>query len=773
MKKKKARIGAYIMLLSVLIPHIALWRLFPLKATAAENSFVHTPVELTAEEQAFVDRGEEIVIGCDADICPLLFQDEETGEAKGITVDVLNIVSETTGLRFRYALLPEGDITYQDLQAIGVDLVASVEYHSINQQVAGIAMTEPYLQTAKVFVCKKGVVLDADTDMVIAASSGSQTLSKALQDIYPNFRIDYYPSTQDALSALLAGKADAVLQNQYSLQRILAKPIYDDLQVVGAAAIGDYHCLAAVVPIGEGQSNILDENTALLLSILNKGIGGLDKEEVSFIIIKESAENVYQFTMEDFAYRYRYAIMIMAIGFLLIIFLLWQVHDLQKRREQQVATEKRAKELAVMNEKMREQEILLRDALAHAEEGSRAKTSFLFNMSHDIRTPMNAILGLTAIALKHKEEQEKMIDSLEKIDESGRKLMHLLNNALDMSRISNDKVELTESACDLLDVITRTKDILQSDIERKKLIVRIDMMEIKNRSVYCDELRMNQILFNLLSNAVKFSKPEGVITISLAQSSLGIEGSYAYELRVKDNGIGMSQDFQERIFEPFEREKSSTISKLHGMGLGMSITKSLVDLMGGTIKVVSEPDQGAEFIVCFIFKAHIDNASHAMDNTLDAVETGEIGAAGAEETGAGGMQDTGPKEVDFTDKRILVVEDIEINAEIIREILGEMGFLIDTAENGKIAVEKVQSAEPGYYDLILMDIQMPIMDGYQATREIRSLERKDLADIPIVAMTANVFEEDKRNALASGMNAHLSKPVEIDKLEETLQKFLC
>lgn len=705
-------------------------------------------VELSEEEQEFIKEKNEIVIGCPVGNCPLIFQGEKAGEIKGITIDILDLVSEATGLKFRYQALPTGNVTYADLQRLQVDLIASVECNAINEQSLGIAMTKPYLQAEKVFVCKKGVLFEPEKDMVIAIASGSQTLAEIIREKYPNFQVKFYRSTEEALSALLSGKADAVLQNQYSLERILVKPLYEDLQMVAAASVGDAQCLACLVEISKNRKNVISDETACLLSILNKGIASLDKSEVSFLIIKEMSENTYKLTMGDVLYRYRYAVIIIVISLYLIIILLWRNHILQKKRSEQLAAEQRARELSAINEHMHEQQILLRDALERAEEGSRAKTSFLFNMSHDIRTPMNAILGFTTIAYNNRDDRAKLTDSLEKIRESGNHLLQLINEILDMSRIESGKVTLTESACNLVEAIEKVKDILQTEMAKKELTVQVDVSEVKNEWVYCDILRVNQILFNLLSNAMKFSRAGGVITVKLHQNYSEMKEYAAYELRVKDTGIGISPEFLSHIFEPFEREYTSTVSKTQGTGLGMSITKGLIDLMGGTIDVYSELDKGTEFVLHFTFKIQED----VQQCEERAEEVSQV--------------------TDFSGKRLLLVEDNELNREIAREILGEKGFMIEVAEDGQIAVEMVRNSAPGYYDAVLMDIQMPVMNGYQATREIRKLEMKQLADIPIIAMTANAFDEDKKEALANGMNAHIAKPIDIKVLYETLEKIL-
>lgn len=744
-KQHKMKLRLFAAIIAILCHSVIL---LPEDLCAAEN-MPEPALELSEEEQAFIAEKKELTIGCTVDNCPLTYQDEDTGEIKGITIDILNMISESTGLTFRYQALPPGDIKIADLQRLQVDMVASVEYHEINEHALGIVMTDPYLHAEKVFVCKKGVLFEPDKEMVIGVTSGSQTLANIIQKKFPNFHVTAYDSTEDLLSALLSGEVDAALQNQYSIERLLAKPLYEDLQVVAAASISDSHCLGAMVPITEDRENMISDETALLLSVLNKGIANLDKSEVSFCIIQETAENTYKLTLWDMLYRYRYAAVILSISSLLIIFLLWWNYILHRKRMEQSAAEKRAKELAAINAQLHEQKLLLTDALERAKEGSKAKTAFLFNMSHDIRTPMNAILGFTTIAYHNRDNMEKLTDALEKIEESGKHLLLLINKILDMSKIESGKVKLTEHPCNLVESIEKVRDILQTEMDKKDLKVTIDVAEVKDAWVYCDKLRVDQILFNLLSNAGKFSKNGGVIAIALRQNPSDMEDYATYELRVQDHGIGMSPEFQSHIFEPFERERTSTISKTQGTGLGMSITKSLVDLMGGTIEVKSELDHGTEFILHFTFKIHED-IPQTEEPAID--ETSLLSA--------------------FSGRRLLVVEDNNLNREIVQELLSEKGLIIETAENGQLAVEMVRNSAPGYYDAVLMDIQMPVMDGYTATREIRKLETKELADIPVIALTANAFNEDKKEALENGMNAHLAKPLDIRALHETLAKLL-
>ncbi len=720
--------------------------LFFTASVSAEPAATAQPaLSLTAQELAYRDQAGEITIGCPTNDCPMLFQNSKTGRLEGITIDILNLVSEATGLSFRYQALPSGSVTYQDLQQLGVDMVAGVECNEFNTHSRGLAMTNAYIHAAKVFVCKKDVEFHPDGAMTIAVNSGSQTLEKVIRQQYPLFQVLFCSSTEEALSALLSGKADAVLQNQYTIERILRKPLYEDLRIVATAAIGDSQCLACIVPISEDGA--LPEDASLLLSILNKGIQTLDQSQVSFLIIRETSENAYEFTLWDLLYHYRYALAGLLVCLVFILNLLRKNRILHRKRLEQIEAQRRAKELAAINEQMTEQQLLLRDALKHAEEGNRAKTTFLFNMSHDIRTPMNAILGFTEIAGRNLNDTARLRDCLDKIQSSGKHLLHLMNNILDMTKIENGNETLTQECCNLKDCVEKSRDFFQSEVDQRHLTLQIDTSAVTNEWVYCDSLRLNQIVFNLLSNAVKFSKPGGHILLTLRQKPCALPQYASYEMRVKDDGIGMSEEFLSHIFEPFEKEHTSTISQTQGSGLGMSIAKNLVDLMGGTIQVTSQPNQGTEFVLQFTF---------TVQEQARQMEREEQVAA----------------PTDFSEKRLLLVDDNELNMEIAQELLRDAGFWVDTAENGQIAVDKVRQSAPGYYDAILMDIQMPVMNGYQASREIRGLADKALAGIPIIALTANAFDEDKKEALANGMNAHIAKPLDIAVLCETLKSVL-
>ena len=547
--------------------------------------------------------------------------------------------------------------------------------------------------------------------------------------------------------------------------------------------------------------------------------------------------------------------------------------------------EGRTKYILVMSDRTADKQInqALSDAVAAAETANRAKSTFLSNMSHDIRTPMNAIIGFTTLALSNIDDKERVKDYLAKTLASSNHLLSLINDVLDMSRIESGKLHLEEVEVNLSDVLHDLKTIVSGQIYAKQLEFYMDAMDVTDEDVYCDKTRLNQILLNLLSNAIKFTPAGGTVSVRVRQLAGKVRGCGQYEFRIKDNGIGMSQEFAQKIFEPFERERTSTVSRIQGTGLGMAITKNIVDMMGGTIKVQTAQGKGSEFIICLPMRTQAEHRpvekiteleglkALVVDddfNTCDSVTKmlvkvgmrAEWTLSGKEavlrarqsiemsdvyyayiidwrlpdmngievtrqirslhddtpiiiltaydwsdievEAKAAGvtafcskpmflsdLRDTlmtaiGQKQAqeeqgvlpqkttDFKGKHILLAEDNELNREIAVEILNAYGFEVDTAENGAVAVEKVSTAAPGQYDLVLMDVQMPIMDGYTATHRIRELENPALACIPILAMTANAFDEDRRNALESGMNGFLSKPIVIADLVQEMRKIL-
>ena len=379
-----------------------------------------------------------------------------------------------------------------------------------------------------------------------------------------------------------------------------------------------------------------------------------------------------------------------------------------------------------------------------AEEASRAKTFFLSNMSHDIRTPLNAIIGYTTLAGQESASAEKKEEYLGKIDMAGRQLLDLVNDVLEMSRIESGKLTLEPERVNLEKAVREVADLVRTQLESRRLHFSVSC-DLTHRWVLCDQPLLNRALMNLLCNAGKFTGEDGRVSLSLEET--GCDGKRAaYRIRVADTGIGMSPEFVEKLFTPFEREQTSTVSKIQGTGLGMSITKAIVDLMGGSIAVETEKGKGTVFTVTVEFP-------------LAEAEEEQEKARAAAPSGLEGL-------------RVLLVEDNAVNLEIAQLLLSQAGMIVETAENGQIAVEMAASAVPGYYQAILMDIQMPVMDGYTAARTIRALPDPELSRVPIIAMTANAFQEDVRAAEEAGMNGHIAKPLDVAVMMETLSSIL-
>ncbi len=573
---------------------------------------------------------------------------------------------------------------------------------------------------------------------------------------------------------------------------------------------------------------------------------------------------------EAFASVYAVRNIGIAVGLLLILAVgiyYYIIHSQAKRAMEQ------AVERAVLEEKLQK-----------AEAAERAKTTFLSNMSHDIRTPMNAIIGFTTLAQTNIDNKERVQGYLKKIMSSSNHLLSLINDILDMSRIESGRLNIEEKECSISDIFRDMRNIILTQMEAKQLNFFMDTIDVMDEDIWCDKLHVNQVLLNLLSNAIKFTPAGGSVSLSIRQKPGAPTGYGSYEIRVKDTGIGMSQEFARHIFEPFERERTSTVSGIQGTGLGMAITKNIVDTMGGTIEVKTERGHGTEFILNFDFRLQngpshaeviheleglralvVDDSFSTCDSVTkmltqigmraewtlhgreavlrarQAVEMGDRFYAyiidwalpdlsglevvrqvracvgdqvpiiivtaydwsafedEAREVGVTAfcskpiflseLRDTlvsvlkgtqAPAEAQavlpeasrFQGRSLLLVEDNELNREIAEELLLEAGFEVETAEDGTEAVDKVRYAKPGTYDLVLMDIQMPVMNGYDAARAIRALPDPEAANIPIVAMTANAFDEDRQRALDAGMNDHVAKPIDVEKLLEVLAKIL-
>ena len=528
---------------------------------------------------------------------------------------------------------------------------------------------------------------------------------------FPDAKIVYYPSINECLDAVLSGKVDCTTINGLRSD-ILKNRKYRNLSM-HQMKTSDDRCFG--IQIGnEG-----------LLKLINRGMNIVGTEYAQELSYKYS-QKLYDYSISDFIKDHMYVFGSLLL-IVVVIILVLLIRDSKHYKA----------------------------ALDAAENANRAKTIFLNNMSHDIRTPMNAIVNFTELAQASVGNKEQTADYLSKISVSSKHLLSLINDVLDMSRIASEMISLAEETINIAALIEDLQTIIQPTVAEKRQNFSVDFSKIENQNIITDKLRLNQILLNILSNAIKFTNEDGSISLNVSEEETKAENKQpqtsVYEFRIKDNGIGMSRDFQKIIFNSFTRERTSTVSGIQGTGLGMAITKKIVDMLGGTIQVQSEEDHGSEFIVRLPCKISSEKTEQLCKSepAKDALV-----------------------QADFSGKRVLLAEDNEMNQMIAVANLENAGFAVEVANDGVEALEKVRTNPAGYYDVILMDIQMPKMDGYEAARRIRALPEPEKASVPIVAVTANTFGEDCEAALKAGMNKHLAKPYDIPQIIQTIYSLL-
>ena len=822
-------------------------------------SMDYTPI-LTGEEKAWLRKHGAIRMGFLASDSGVSTFDPATGEFTGVITDYIQFAADCLGnqeLEFQLVGYDSKEAELDALKSGEIDMIFHCDQNPNLAEEYHFACTNTTWTSNLMAVTNKQHFNENNVNR-IAVPQNKLSLKKYLAFYYPQWEIVDCDTQEDAARLVKDGQADCFVTGISSENKYSKKYSFYSVPLVNPVR----SCFA----VNSGNRS--------LLSILNKTIKAMPVNMLAgaLAMYKSSARKV---TLSDFIKDNFFKVMLIS-SIAVAVVLLTILMLLQKARKAEAAARKAASDTQELNAK-------LQVAVEKAESANRAKSTFLSNMSHDIRTPMNAIIGFTTLALSNIDDTDRVKDYLGKTLASSNHLLSLINDVLDMSRIESGKIHLEEVEVNLSDVLHDLKTIVSGQIYAKQLELYMDAMDVTDEDVYCDKTRLNQILLNLLSNAIKFTPAGGTVSVRVRQLAGKVRGCGQYEFRIKDNGIGMSQEFAQKIFEPFERERTSTVSGIQGTGLGMAITKNIVDMMGGTIEVQTAQDKGTEFTVCVPMRAQTEqrpvekiteleglkalvvdddfntcdsvtkmlvkvgmraewtlsgkeavlrarqsiemsDAYHAYiidwrlpdmngievtrqirslhDDTPIIILTAydwsdiEVEAKAAGVTAfcakpmfmsdlretlmsalgqkpADAVQGLLPeKNADFKGKHILLVEDNELNREIAQEILQEYGFLVDTAENGAVAVEKVSAAAPGSYDLVLMDVQMPIMDGYTATRKIRALDDPARAKLPILAMTANAFDEDRRNALESGMNGFLSKPIVIDDLVQELHKIL-
>ncbi len=661
----------------------------------------------SAAEKAWLDEHSMLRIGYLENYMPYSDTDARgnvTGIVKNMTAQMLKQLG-IDDLKVDYHGYQSFDDMIADITADKIDAAFPVGGGYYYSEENGIHQSNPVVSVSTQLVFKGEYSDDAVRHFAVNQNNRMQYYYVLTH--FPDAEITMYPSIDDCLEAVLAEEAGCTTLNGLRANDILKNSKYHKLSMQQLAQ-NDDRCYG--VKIGnEG-----------LLKILNRGINLVGPDFAQSIAHRYTSE-LYTYTIKDIIMDHLalFVLLILAIAALIIAFL---VRDIRRSRRE----------------------------IREKESANRAKTAFLNNMSHDMRTPMNAIVGFTDLAAEHADDSEQVRSYLDMISVSSHHLLSLINDVLDMSRIESGNLNIEEENVDLKELIDDIRLITQTDAEAKNLELSIDTEGIQHGNVVTDRLRLSQVLLNILSNAVKFTPDGGTIRFNAEERLSESEETAEYVFRIKDNGIGMSEEFRTTIFDAFTRERTTTVSGIQGTGLGMAITKSIIDKMGGSITVQSEEGKGSEFIVSVPFK--VTSAPESKASKTDAAE--------------------GEQQHDFTGKRVLLVEDNEMNRMIATAILEKTGVAIDIAENGQVAVDKVKAAEAGYYDIILMDIQMPVMDGYEATRQIRALEDPGKAKTPIVAVTANAFEEDRKITMAAGMDDHLSKPYEVPAIMKTMSNLI-
>ena len=817
-------------------------------------------------ERAWMDAHDAITIGYLNDYLPYSDTDDHenvTGIIRDIMPEMLSSMG-VSDIAVNYRGFASYDYMIAAVNDGGIDAAFPVGGGLYYSEVSGIYQSNAVV-SAPTELVYKGEYSEETTIASFAVNENNRMQYYYIRTNFPEAEIVMYPSIDACLEAVASGKAGSTTLNGLRANDILKNGKYRELSLLQLSRSDD-RCFG--VKIGnEG-----------LLKLLNRGVSVLGSDYAQSISYRYT-DGLYTVTVFDVLREHMdvfgSAILIIAA---LIIFLL--VRDTRRSKKEVLDKEAARQALEAKNRELADGREALSNALIAAEHANRAKTTFLNSMSHDIRTPMNAIVGFTALAASHADNPEQVRDYLGKISVSSQHLLSLINDVLDMSRIESGKVTIEASEVHLPDLIHDLRTIIQANITAKQQELFIDTQDVVSEDIVTDRLRLNQVLLNILTNAIKFTPSGGTISFRVIEKPSGRADVADFEFRIRDNGIGMSEEFQHTIFDAFTRERTSTVSGIQGTGLGMAITKNIVDMMGGTISVSSKPGAGTEFVVnipckiagekrkpeplpqlqglralvadddtntclsvCSMLreigmrpdwtnygKEAIIRAKDAWDHAdafsayiidwmmpdLNGIETVRrirkvIGDSApiiiltaydwsdiedeAREAGVTAFcskplfmselrdvlsrpfceqqeEAVKPEEKDFSGRTVLLAEDNEMNQMIAMEILRHAGFAVEVAGDGAQAVEMTERAPAGHYDVILMDIQMPRMDGYEAARRIRALEDPEKANIPIVAVTANAFDEDRREALEAGMDGHLAKPYDIPQMMDTLSRLL-
>lgn len=808
----------------------------------------------TEEEKEYIKNSKPLKVGMLSNRRPLSYLDKNTGKMIGISCEIMNEISKISGLKFDIQSVPEDKTPIECLKLGMYDIASGVVNSEIFRNDKEIMLTDSFLKSRFVIVVKNGTKYSREKIYTASVPRSFQFLREYLHRDYPHWNI-VLRSKEDSLDSVVSGEADLTILNEHEIGYMIQMPKYSNLTVVSSYFYKDASSMAL-------KSN----DNPVLLNIINKSISCLNKEKIQEVLINNTVADPYRYSLGDIFYQYKYSCIIILLLLVLVIILLLLI-SLNKNKNLSIIQSKNEQLLYIA---------------AEAKKANEAKSKFFSQMSHEIRTPLNVILSFVEISQKEIDDKELLKDYLQKISNSSKVLLGIINEVLDMSAIENNKLKLSNSSFGIKHLLSSTGSFFYQDSKEKGINFNIKTNGIREDIVIGDELRLNQILNNLISNALKFTPKGGQILIDVTQTSDSVDKVY-FRFVVSDTGCGISEDFQQRVFLPFEQE-SEKITKEHGgSGLGLAITKKLVELMGGQISVKSEINKGTSFTVDLPFtKVEEDKKTVlydfsairvlVVDDDMGACEyaslilerlgvrneyvmTGEdalktlslaknnnepfkmcivdwrmpningiellqkiksnfgkeivtvitsaydlnelsskynskgvdyfipkplfqssvynlIVKIFSQNKSSKSLEYINSEFYDFKGYKALIAEDIPLNMEVIVKILQYTGIDIDCAEDGKQALQMFSSSKENYYDVILIDIDMPIMNGYDATKNIRALNRSDAQKVPIFAMTANAFTSDIAEAINSGMNGHILKPIEIKILYEILNKVL-
>ena len=682
---------------------------------------------LTGKEKVWVEEHGGIQIGFLNNDPAIFSMDEETGKLTGMLAEYISYAKDCLGnqtLEFNIHAYDDYDEMIQALQNREIDMIFYAGRNPYFAEQNGYALTNT-AWTYSLMAVTDEEKFDENKVYTVAVPKEKYALKQHIAFSYPEWKLVDYDSLDNAADMVIQEKADCFLMG--ASQAL----IYDNSQNFKSVPLTK--TMEACFTVREGEGS--------LLSILNKTIKAMPSDMLTsaLAIYDSTADKV---TFSDFI-KDNLLVFLATVGFLALSIIGIILVLLRKARKAEAVAKLAAKYTKKLNDK-------LEIALKKAEDASLAKTRFLNNMSHDIRTPMNAILGYAQLMEEELKEKDlpETSDHLEKLQQSGNLLLSIINNVLDMARIESGKMEIDENYGRIEDIRQTLFEIFGDEAKKKNIALHYTI-NVEHEHILTDTTKVKEIFVNILSNAIKYTPSGGFVMINIDELVCDEPGYMMVRTRVSDTGIGMSQDYLTKIFDAFTRERNTTKSKITGSGLGMSIVKRYVDLLGGTIDVESEPGKGSTFTVTL---------KHRIADESYYVKKHDEGSGTASKILEG--------------RNILLAEDNDLNAEIAEAILERAGLKTERVEDGIQCVNKITKMPVGTYDMILMDIQMPRMDGYKATQAIRHLPDKDKACIPIVAMTANAFEEDKRDAVAAGMNGHIAKPIQIDKLLSMLAEVL-